>query len=701
MSLFSEMMRRKRAARESALQTVLTNVTCDTLPPPQLPAVNTPNAVALPVQAPADVAVYSSAPAPETDKCTAEERALRDEKVEFVRMVTDYKHAHPKQGIATAVRHIAATRIHDFPLLSRAGKNGGSALSYANYRVWTEGTPKKEGLIDPATGRIDYTRKNILLPNYGKTKEVPDGDPAFWTALQGAIFQPQGEDIAATHRILALKWAIQYPGVRIPSLHQVYYYLKRRYPERMKLLARKGENYYDQNIRASVMRDPNTIRPNEGWVTDTQDCDFMIQVEGPDGIEAIRPKICVIMDIKSEYVLSVQFVTTPVCNEIIRNAFATAVFHYGRPKAFLTDNGRDYLKAGFTTPVVFTPDINGTKRYEHSILRELNIEHHIATKYNGRVKYVERFFKELAKYSKIARGYVGNKPENRPATAAVWEKEQNRPYLWNKDEACKFIGAMIDLYHRTPSKKSKYLNGLSPEQAFAPELRYRRADLTFDEYLRAFQMPDSKARKVDFRGPSVNCDGKVFVAVTEERKKLWQYDGRPVMVKFDQISGEHCFVYDLDGSYICECRTPKMLPYFDAPREELSAELERIRADRKYLQTLIRDATGDWHKLDPATAFQLPREAFLDKAKLRLLDSRYSVKGETHNPRIYVLPSELPSAPEAKPQIPTPIVTPQEKAEIAEIHAAITRQKQETPAEDDLSEIHNFITKRKGEDDGY
>lgn len=48
MSLFSEMMRRKRAARESALQTVLTNVTCDTLPPPQLPAVNTPNAVALP-----------------------------------------------------------------------------------------------------------------------------------------------------------------------------------------------------------------------------------------------------------------------------------------------------------------------------------------------------------------------------------------------------------------------------------------------------------------------------------------------------------------------------------------------------------------------------------------------------------------------------------------------------------------------------
>ena len=151
MSLFSEMMRRKRAARKNVLQTVLTNVTCDTLPPPQLPAVNTPNAVALPVQAPADVAVYSSAPAPETDKCTAEERALRDEKVEFVRMVTDYKHAHPKQGIATAVRHIAATRIHDFPLLSRAGKNGGPALSYANYRVWTEGTPKKEGLIDEGT----------------------------------------------------------------------------------------------------------------------------------------------------------------------------------------------------------------------------------------------------------------------------------------------------------------------------------------------------------------------------------------------------------------------------------------------------------------------------------------------------------------------------------------------------------------------
>ena len=55
------------------------------------------------------------------------------------------------------------------------------------------------------------------------------------------------------------------------------------------------------------------------------------------------------------------------------------------------------------------------------------------------------------------------------------------------------------------------------------------------------------------------------------------------------------------------------------------------------------DETGNWHKLDPWTLYQLPREAFLGPARLKLLDSMYSVKGETHNPKIYVLPSELRS----------------------------------------------------------
>ena len=68
-----------------------------------------------------------------------------------------------------------------------------------------------------------------------------------------------------------------------------------------------------------------------------------------------------------------------------------------------------------------------------------------------------------------------------------------------------------------------------------------------------------------------------------------------------------------------------------------------VRAEKKFLDTLAMDETGNWHKLDPWTLYQLPREAFLGPARLKLLDSMYSVKGETHNPKIYVLPSELRS----------------------------------------------------------
>ena len=61
----------------------------------------------------------------------------------------------------------------------------------------------------------------------------------------------------------------------------------------------------------------------------------------------------------------------------------------------------------------------------------LDVMHLTAEKYNARAKFVERFFREMAEYSRAARGYVGNKPDNRPATAKVWAKDANREYLMN------------------------------------------------------------------------------------------------------------------------------------------------------------------------------------------------------------------------------------------------------------------------------
>ncbi|MBQ6352365.1 MAG: Mu transposase C-terminal domain-containing protein, partial [Lentisphaeria bacterium] len=196
------------------------------------------------------------------------------------------------------------------------------------------------------------------------------------------------------------------------------------------------------------------------------------------------------------------------------------------------------------------------------------------------------------------------------------------------------------------SADSKYLNGLSPEEAFAPELRYQRPALSFEEYRRAFLLPLAEARVVESRGPAVRVNNRRYVAVAEGREKLWHFDGQPVMVKTDLVDDEHVFLFALDGKYLCEARTERALPYFvrltcEDDAKLLAEKLREIRAEKKYLDTWVMEETGGWHKLDPWSLYQLPREAFLGKAKLALLDSMYSVKGETHNPKIHVLPEEL------------------------------------------------------------
>ena len=122
--------------------------------------------------------------------------------------------------------------------------------------------------------------------------------------------------------------------------------------------------------------------------------------------------------------------------------------------------------------------------------------------------------------------------------------------------------------------------------------------------------------------------------------KLWPFDGKNVMVKFDFFSADRCYAYSLDGNYICELRTPELLPYFNADPAKLAEHIERTREDKKIFDALIRQETGGWGMVDMATALRQPREAFLGKAPLRLQDSRYMVKANKHNPKYYLLKDE-------------------------------------------------------------
>ena len=175
----------------------------------------------------------------------------------------------------------------------------------------------------------------------------------------------------------------------------------------------------------------------------------------------------------------------------------------------------------------------------------------------------------------------------------------------------------------------------------------------------AFLKPLSRSRVVDPRGPSVVCGKFRYVAV--DRHALWPYDGKPVMVKFDNVNANRCFVFSLDGKFLTECRRPEYVPYFartDEERGRLSAALKRRESERQELKALIMSETKGFHKLDPATIYLLDAETLEQGARLQLIDRRTSVKGETHNPAIYAAPGEaapLPSPAAAAPlHGPTP-----------------------------------------------
>ncbi len=593
----------------------------------------------LPVPAPA--AALSAIAKPAALDFDREERALRDEKIQFLQLCWA-----EKQRGSSWQRAASTVAMRDAELMPRLAAR--EMLTYDNCRLW-------RGVIGSAVdGRPAFGNRDKLLRKYGKNSDREferQGDPAFWRGVMACYLNAQHPKIAKIYRKCADKWRREYPDRVIPSLRAVSYYISQKYPRRMLALARGGEVEFNQKFRDYLERDPETIRPNECWVADSRELDFLIKTEGPDGNWiAVRPWVMVILDVKSEHVVSCQLGIESITNAVIRNGLAEGISKYGRPSVFLIDNGKDYCAKGFTSPVVFTPSVDGEEFYPHSIMQELDIEVRKALPYNAQSKVVERFFREMMEDDAFRRGYVGNCPANRPTTAGVWAKPENCGRLMSEWQAGEAIDSFIRAYHAKPNS-GKYCKGMTPAQAFAPELRLDRAQMSYEEYFFALLKPLATSRVVDPRGPSVSVGKLRYVAV--DRTKLWPHDGKPVMIKFDNVKLDRCFAFTLDGKFLTECRRPEYLPYFARTEEEkkrVSDALHRRESERKELRTLIMSETMGLHRLDPATIFALDAETLEAGIRLKLIDRRTSVKGETHNPSIYALPSEPePAAPQMLP----------------------------------------------------
>ncbi len=567
-----------------------------------------------------------------------EERLLRDEKCQYIKACYEM-HVNDGKPWPIAAEFVATHFRDRFPRL--AARN---LMNLPNLRNWRAQLCANPGVNRPDPNAApDFRYMDNLVRDYGHGRELY-GDPRFYIQLKSMIMSTHKAKFEKEYRKLADLWMHEYPEFKIPKPHQVRYYLK-SLPPRLFALACRGETYYAQHYENYISRDPDSVEVNENWVADNLECDFYIRVEDKKkgGEKAVRPWVCAIMDVKSEYIVGCLLMEEGVDNAVIRATLASAILKHGRPIRFVTDNGGDFRKRGFTTPVVFTPTIDNADVYEHSILKELDIESRATDAYNAKAKPVERFFKELNEYGREERGWVGNCIENRPGTAELWSRPENCKFLKDHKQAAEFLDKALIRYHAKPCPYSKYLKGLSPDQAFANPNKISRPVPDIASLAMAFLMPLPESRIVNPIGPSVTVGRIRYVSYGEGRERLWHYDRKPVMVKFDMQSIDYCFVFDIDGTPLAICRAEQKMPYFATKEEEkvmLSEALADIRNDKKVLNGQLLSHTGGNHKLDPETIAQMPPETFENPARLRLVDSRTAVKADSHNPKIYVTKQE-------------------------------------------------------------
>ena len=194
-------------------------------------------------------------------------------------------------------------------------------------------------------------------------------------------------------------------------------------------------------------------------------------------------------------------------------------------------------------------------------------------------------------------------------------------------------------YHNTPGH-GKFLNGLTPAQAFAPEHRHTRPPLTEPELYMAFLKPLNMPRKVDKRGPAIHLGKRRYVAANSDMLEL--YIDQQVMVKFDNLDSGHCFVFELSGKFICECQVPEFHAYFmktEDDRLRLAAAEKANQGRKKRSRALVYALTGGFHRLEPRSMPLLTPSMMDEGTRLQIVARHQSVKGLEHDHRIYGLPA--------------------------------------------------------------
>ncbi len=506
-------------------------------------------------------------------------RAIRNERLAFCRQV----HRLISQGYTTAEAvRATAIRAEQFPLLVRAGKGGGSALTVHNYRQWMRRLGKHRN------GRPNWDNADALLDRYYCAAAVrrgrKPGDPAFWTVFMRLYANENRLSAAEAYRV-ARKMAADAGIAESPTLHQVRYWISHHADQAALMLARYGREWARNNLAATIVRDWDLVAVGEVWFGDHHQFDAPCRVWDAENERwmAARPWLTAWMDAKSGYFAGWIIRAGEHPDSLaIEDALLHGVRRAGnRPPATLyIDNGKDFSSTGFARPVV----VDG---HEHSVCIELGCRVISAIPYNARAKVIERRFGDVcSSFSRWWPGYLGNRPSNRPKRAGeYWSDPERLPTLQEFTEA--FALWLDEAYHARPTN-SRISGGGPPAELWEsrPELRPALAD---EELFFSFLKPIGT--RVVGRGATVKVANRWYSS-----EALWKYFSRPVLVKLDRFRPfDRVYCFTIDGRLIAEAEPPAAVPAIartEADRRLIAEEMKRQRRQVRRARTIAAEYTG-------------------------------------------------------------------------------------------------------------
>lgn len=311
-------------------------------------------------------------------------------------------------------------------------------------------------------------------------------------------------------------------------------------------------NFKDFNDKHKpfVVRDHSKLKPNDLWVSDGHDFEFMCYHpcrKNADGSRYIgTPKWILWMDVRSRYIVG-WTISWGETTESIALALKNGIEKYGRPLATYTDNGKAYK----------SKVLKGCKDKEEltGIYAALGIEkdkqrHAIA--YNAQAKNIERMFVDFkqdfaVEFPTYKGGHILERPdtlkpilkkEKQLVTGEVLELSEVEAYLeyW--------VAYRNDKYYRfRRGHRGDGMDGKTPKQWMDSLPESERIRIS-DEKLRMLFMYE------DIR--KVTQNGVVFMQNTYIHEELFTHLGDKVKIKYDPHNLKEVFVYLLTGEFLCK-----------------------------------------------------------------------------------------------------------------------------------------------------